>query len=67
MNEYFESLLKTINDSITNLDEDKFNALVGDTENVLRNGKKIVVTGLGKNVPICDKFVGTMLSLGNCA
>jgi arabinose-5-phosphate isomerase len=30
----------------------------------LRNGKKVIVSGLGKNVPICDKFVGTMLSLG---
>lgn len=64
MNEYFESLLKTINDSITNLNEDEFNSLVEDTENVLKNDRKIIVTGLGKNVPICDKFVGTMLSMG---
>ena len=27
-------------------------------------GHKIIATGLGKNVPICEKFVGTMLSLG---
>lgn len=30
----------------------------------LQRGNKIVVSGLGKNVPICDKFVGSMLSLG---
>ena len=38
--------------------------LVSDCEQTLRNGNKIIATGLGKNVPICDKFVGTMLSLG---
>ena len=29
-----------------------------------KNGGKIVASGLGKNVPICEKFVGTMNSLG---
>ena len=37
---------------------------MSDCEQTLRNGNKIIATGLGKNVPICDKFVGTMLSLG---
>ena len=31
---------------------------------VISTGHKIIASGLGKNVPICDKFVGTMLSLG---
>lgn len=30
-------------------------------------GHKIIVSGLGKNVPVCDKFVGTMNSLGQPA
>ena len=30
----------------------------------LQDGKKIIVSGLGKNVPICDKFVGSMVSMG---
>lgn len=28
------------------------------------SGKKIIVSGLGKNVPICEKFVGSMVSMG---
>ena len=39
-------------------------ALVDACESTLREGHKIIASGLGKNVPICDKFVGTMLSLG---
>ena len=64
MKDYFESLLKTINDSINSLDMGTFEKLVGETEATLKNGNKIIVTGLGKNVPICEKFVGTMVSLG---
>jgi len=64
MKDYFASLLKTINSSITELDEATFEKLVNDSVRVLENGNKIVVSGLGKNVPICDKFVGTMLSFG---
>ena len=30
----------------------------------LGGGNKIIVSGLGKNVPVCDKFVGTMNSFG---
>lgn len=64
MRDYFEKLLITINDSINNLDMNQFYKLVDDVSVVLRNGNKVIVSGLGKNVPICEKFVGTMLSLG---
>ena len=64
MIEYFETLLNTINGSIHSLDTERFEELVGDSEMVLSTGNKIIVTGLGKNVPICEKFVGTMLSFG---
>ena len=30
----------------------------------LKSGHKIIVSGLGKNVPICEKFVGSMVSMG---
>ena len=39
-------------------------SLINDCEKTLRNDRKIIVSGLGKNVPICEKFVGTMLSMG---
>ena len=64
MRGYFEALLKTINDSIRSLDMNKFEELVSDATSVLREGGKIIASGLGKNVPICEKFEGTMLSLG---
>lgn len=61
---YFESILKTISDSIHSMDMSQFERLVDQCQEVLSNGKKIVVSGLGKNVPVCDKFVGTMNSMG---
>ena len=64
MKNYFEKLRVSLNDSIDSLDCEAFNALLDDAERTLRAGKKIVASGLGKNVPICDKFVGTMVSLG---
>ncbi|MBR7005352.1 MAG: SIS domain-containing protein [Candidatus Methanomethylophilaceae archaeon] len=64
MNDYFKGIMDTVNKSIEDLDEDKFYKLVDDTVRILRDGGKVVITGLGKNAPICEKFVGTMLSFG---
>lgn len=61
---YFEKNAKIIDNALRTIDMAQMDALVDACEQVIRNGKKIVVSGLGKNVPICDKFVGTMLSLG---
>lgn len=64
MIKYFEDSIRIIGDSLKSINENEFEALVSDCERTLKNGNKIIATGLGKNVPICDKFVGTMLSLG---
>ena len=64
MSEYFKKLLKSINDSISNLDYETFEKLVFESIATLKNNNRIIVSGLGKNVPICEKFVGTMLSIG---
>ena len=64
MSEYFTRLLKSINDSINNLDHETFERLVSESIETLSKGNRIIVSGLGKNVPICEKYVGTMLSLG---
>lgn len=61
---YFEDLLAVVNQSLHSIDEKQFWDLVNDCVAALQNGNKIIVSGLGKNVPICDKFVGTMVSLG---
>ncbi len=61
---YFEDLLKEIDISIHSLDEAEFSRWVAEAVKTIDSGHKIVVSGLGKNVPICEKFVGSMVSLG---
>ena len=61
---YFEKQLEEINHSIHSLDSEMFQKMVDMAVETIKGGHKIVVSGLGKNVPICEKFVGSMLSLG---
>ena len=61
---YFKDDLIIIKKALESINTDHMDALLKDCEETLRSGGKIVASGLGKNVPICDKFVGTMLSLG---
>lgn len=61
---YFEKQLQEIDDSIHSIDEEAFARLVREASKTLETGHKVVVSGLGKNVPICEKFVGSMVSLG---
>lgn len=62
--EHFETTLKIISNSVRSIREEEFNALKKDCEETLNAGGKIIATGLGKNVPICEKFVGSLNSLG---
>lgn len=64
MIQYFEKQLKEIDHSIHSLDEEMFRKMVEEAAKTLNSGKKIIVSGLGKNVPICEKFVGSMVSMG---
>lgn len=61
---YFNETLEIITKSVKNLDDKQFEKLLNQCNETINNGKKIIVSGLGKNVAICDKFVGSMLSLG---
>lgn len=61
---YFERQMKELEDSIHSLDEEMFRRMVEKAVRTIRAGHKIVVSGLGKNVPICEKFVGSMVSMG---
>lgn len=61
---YFEKQLREIDDSIHSIDEKEFVRLVREASKTLEMGHKVIVSGLGKNVPICEKFVGSMVSLG---
>ena len=64
MKEYFKNLINIIDGSLSSMDEAAFEGLVSDSVKALKGGNKIIVSGLGKNVPVCDKFVGTMASMG---
>ena len=61
---YFEYQLEEIEKAIHSIDEPTFRRWVDEGTQTIDNGHKIIVTGLGKNVPICEKFVGSMVSLG---
>lgn len=61
---YFQNDARILEASLKSIEEKEMDALLEACENTLRSGHKIVASGLGKNVPICEKFVGTMLSLG---
>jgi len=64
MNKYFSEIMDIMYKSLEELDYEQYNTLLNQVEETLRQGCKIIVSGLGKNVPVCDKFAGTMLSLG---
>ncbi len=61
---YFDKTIKTIEKSLASIEKSIFFNLVDTACEVVKNGNKIVLSGLGKNVPICDKIVGSLLSLG---
>lgn len=64
MTNYFTDILDIVNESVRSINEEQFSKLVDESLQAIRNGNKIVVSGLGKNVPVCEKFVGTMNSFG---
>lgn len=64
MTTYFEKQLEEIKHCVHSLDLVRFESLVNESVAALKAGHKIIVSGLGKNVPICDKFVGSMVSMG---
>lgn len=61
---YFDDTIKVISDALRTVDSSQIEKLIDHCSDAIEKGKKIIVSGLGKNVPICDKFVGTMISLG---
>lgn len=64
MIKYYEDVLATLRDSVDSINEPTYECLVQQCVETIKKGGKIVASGLGKNVPICEKFVGTMNSMG---
>ena len=61
---YYDDVLATIEDSLESIDEKLYEQIIEECVTTIKNGGKIIASGLGKNVPICEKFVGTLNSLG---
>lgn len=61
---YFRKNIAYIDSALKSVRADALDDLAAACMETLQSGHKIIASGLGKNVPICDKFVGTMLSLG---
>ena len=61
---YFAGNTKILIAALKSIRMDQMEALINDCEETLKSGNKIITSGLGKNIPVCDKFTGTMLSLG---
>ena len=61
---YFDQNMNYIETALKSISATQMDGFIADCEKTLRDGNKIIVSGLGKNVPICEKFVGTMLSMG---
>jgi arabinose-5-phosphate isomerase len=64
MRAYFRNTIQTIIDAFESLDEEQYGLLLDQCVNCVKNGGKIIASGLGKNTPICEKFVGTLNSFG---
>lgn len=64
MSTYFDQTITILKESLDTMDSNVFARLSEECIQTLSGGGKVIVSGLGKNVPVCDKFVGTMLSLG---
>ena len=61
---YFEAAMDVIRDSLESIAPDLYEQVVRECIKTVNSGGKIIASGLGKNVPICEKFVGTLNSLG---
>ncbi|HEY1778780.1 MAG TPA: SIS domain-containing protein [Solirubrobacteraceae bacterium] len=67
MNHDFEETLRILTGAIRSLDPKETSALERAAIATLERGNKLVFSGLGKNVPICEKVVGTLNSVGLAA
>lgn len=67
MTHNLEETMRVLSKAIHSLDPTETAALEQAAITTLERGNKLVFTGLGKNVPICEKVVGTLNSVGLAA
>jgi D-arabinose 5-phosphate isomerase GutQ len=63
-NRHLQNQISNMVHMVDCIDDEKVERLIADCVVSITSGKKIIVSGLGKNVSVADKFSGTMLSLG---
>ena len=61
---YFDKTVLQLKEALQSVSMSQMDQLITQCEKTLKSGHKIIASGLGKNVPICEKFEGTMLSAG---
>lgn len=64
MKKHFKQQLDVMANAYDKLEDTEYLALLDDCVATIQRGGSIIATALGKNVPICEKFVGTLNSLG---
>ena len=64
MLDVLKSNIDVIQDSCLSIDPSLYNELLANCCHALKNGNKIIFSGLGKNVPVCEKIVASMISIG---
>jgi arabinose-5-phosphate isomerase len=64
MKKHLEKQINTLMKVVESLDGDGLTKFTNSVTRTIKNNGSIIVSGLGKNVPICEKFVGTLISLG---
>jgi arabinose-5-phosphate isomerase len=61
---HFGTTMSLLGHALESIRDDEFEGLKADALATVRAGGKLVFSGLGKNVPICEKVVGTLNSVG---
>lgn len=61
---HLDNQLKNLNFLIKDIDFKQAEKLLEDCINTIKKNKQIITSALGKNVPICEKFIGTLNSVG---
>ena len=56
--------IKTVKDSLDNINTTEYDRLVDACCTTIKNGRKTIIPGLGKNGPICQKVIDSMISIG---
>ena len=63
-NHFFDKDIELLSQALRSVSDEEFKQLISLSQEIITSGKKIVISGLGKNLPVCRKFVSTMNALG---